>query len=190
MVGQRIGYIRISTLDQAAQKQLDGITLNQIFTENSSAKDANRPELQEMIRFVKKGDTIVIDSMDRLAKTLDDLRSFVKIILSKGVSVEFVKEKLLFTIDDLPTANLMMSVMGAFIEFERAVVKECQREDIVLAKNRGAYKGRKRELSAETVAIIKKSIEEGKMKSEVAKAFGISRETLYRYLDEHSLSLR
>ena len=185
MLGQRIGYIRVSTLYQNTDRQLEGMTLDQTFTEKVSAKDTHRPKLQEMIQFARKGDTIVIHSMDRLARNLDDLRSLVKTLTSKGVSVEFVKEHLTFNTDDSPMANLLLSVMGAFAEFERSLIRERQREGVALAKNRGAYKGRKRELSSEQVITIRKNIAEGGKKSDIAKTLGISRETLYRYLDDN-----
>ncbi|MBP9726693.1 MAG: recombinase family protein [Gammaproteobacteria bacterium] len=190
MLGQRIGYIRVSTLYQNTDRQLEGLILDQTFTEKVSAKDTHRPKLQEMIQFARKGDAIVIHSMDRLARNLDDLRSIVKTLTNKGVSVEFIKEQLIFTTDDSPMANLLLSVMGAFAEFERSLIRERQREGVALAKNRGAYKGRKRELSAEQITTIKKSIEEGQKKSEIAKTFGISRETLYRYLDDNYRTAR
>jgi DNA invertase Pin-like site-specific DNA recombinase len=82
--------------------------------------------------------------MDRLARNLDDLRRIVRILTGKGVRIEFVKEHLAFTGEDSPMANLLLSVMGAFAEFERALINERQREGIALAKQRGAYRGAKR----------------------------------------------
>ena len=79
-------------------------------------------------------------------------------------------------------ANLMLSVMGAFAEFERALIKERQREGIALAKQRGAYRGRKRVLSVEDIALLKARAESGEKKAQLARDFGISRETLYQYL--------
>lgn len=190
MLGQRIGYIRVSTVYQNTDRQLESLNLDKTFTEQASAKDAHRPKLQEMIQFARAGDTVVVHSMDRLARNLDDLRGIVKTLTSKGVSVEFRKEQLTFTRDESPMANLLLSVMGAFAEFERSLLRERQREGIALAKNRGAYKGRKRELSAEQVIMIKKSIAEGQKKSVIAKTVGISRETLYRYLDDNYRAAR
>jgi DNA invertase Pin-like site-specific DNA recombinase len=92
--------------------------------------------------FVRSGDTVFVHSMDRLARNLDDLRRIVQMLTGKGVRIEFVKEHLTFTGEDSPMANLMLSVMGAFAEFERALIKERQREGIALAKKRGAFKGR------------------------------------------------
>ena len=96
-----------------------------------------------MIGFVRDGDTVLVHSMDRLARNLDDLRRTVRTLTGKGVRVEFVKEHLTFTGDDTAMATLLMSVMGAFAEFERALIRDRQREGIALAKQRGAYRGRK-----------------------------------------------
>src|SRR4051794_11836885 len=121
MAGQRIGYIRGSTLDQQTERQLDGIALDQTFTDKASGKDANRPQLELMLRFARTGDIVIVHSMDRLARNLDDLRRIVHILTGKGVRIEFVKEHLAFTGEDSPMANLLLSVMGAFAEFERAL---------------------------------------------------------------------
>ncbi|KUD44767.1 hypothetical protein DE87_21655, partial [Salmonella enterica subsp. enterica serovar Infantis] len=94
------------------------------------------------------------------------------------------KEGLKFTGEDSPMANLMLSVMGAFAEFERALIRERQREGIVLAKQRGAYRGRKKSLNSEQIAELKRRVAAGDQKTLVARDFGISRETLYQYLRE------
>jgi DNA invertase Pin-like site-specific DNA recombinase len=137
--GQRIGYVRVSTLDQNEKRQLEGQVLDRIFTDKASGRDTARPELAEMLRFARDGDTVVVHSMDRLARNLDDLRSRVRALTRKGVLVEFVKENLVFTGEDSPMANLMLSVMGACAEFERSLFRERQKEGIALAKQRGAY---------------------------------------------------
>ena len=144
MAGQRIGYVRVSTLDQNEKRQLEGQVLDRVFTDKASGRDTARPELTELLRFARDGDTVVVHSMDRLARNLDDLRALVQGLTHKGVRVEFVKESLVFTGEDSPMANLMLSVMGAFAEFERSLIRERQREGIALAKQRGAYKGRNR----------------------------------------------
>jgi DNA invertase Pin-like site-specific DNA recombinase len=120
--------------------------------------------------------------MDRLARNLDDLRRLVQQLTQRKVRIEFVKEHLTFTGEDSPMANLMLSVMGAFAEFERALIRERQREGIVLAKQRGAYRGRKRALSDADIAIVKSRAVGGGNKTLIARDFGISRETLYQYL--------
>ena len=120
--------------------------------------------------------------MDRLARNLDNLRYLVQTLTQKGIAVEFVKEHLTFTGNDSPMAQLMLSVMGAFAEFERALIKERQREGIALAKKKGVYKGRKPSLSQEQIKEIKELIANGVIKSAVAKKFGIGRTTLYKVI--------
>ena len=142
MLGQRIGYIRVSTLDQHVDRQLEGIEVDKTFIDKASGKDTKRPQLELLMSFVRTGDTVIVHSMDRLARNLDDLRRIVHALTERGVRIEFVKEHLSFTGDDSPIASLMLSVMGAFAEFERALINERQREGIALAKQRGAYKGR------------------------------------------------
>jgi predicted site-specific integrase-resolvase len=118
VAGQRIGYVRVSTLDQNEKRQLDGQVLDRVFTDKASGRDTSRPELTELLRFARNLDTVIVHSMDRLARNLDDLRSLVQALTRKGVRVEFVKESLVFTGEDSPMANLMLSVMGAFAEFD------------------------------------------------------------------------
>src|SRR5918996_2142014 len=184
MSGQCIGYIRVSTLDQHTERQLDGIEVDKTFLDKASGKDTKRPQLDQLIGFVRSGDTVFVHSMDRLARNLDDLRRIVQTLTGKGVRIEFVKEHLTFTGEDSPMANLMLSVMGAFAEFERALIKERQREGITQAKKRGAFKGRRKSLSQTAVADMRQRIAAGVSKSQVAREFGISRETLYKYLKE------
>ncbi|MDQ0118392.1 recombinase family protein [Pseudarthrobacter sp902506025] len=182
MVGQRIGYVRVSTLDQNEKRQLEGQILDRVFTDKASGKDTARPQLAELLRFARDGDTVVVHSMDRLARNLDDLRALVQSLTRKSVRVEFVKESLVFTGEDSPMANLMLSVMGAFAEFERSLIRERQREGIALAKQRGAYKGRKKTLTPERVAELVHRAENGVPKVVLAHDYGISRETVYQYL--------
>jgi DNA invertase Pin-like site-specific DNA recombinase len=178
----KVGYIRVSTVDQNTERQLDGIDVERTFTEKASGKDTARPKLDEMIAFVREGDTVIVHSMDRLARNLDDLRRLVKTLTGKEVRVEFVKESLTFTGEDSPMANLLLSVMGAFAEFERALILERQREGIAKAKKRGAYKGRKLALTAEQARELIDRAVAGESKTALAKAYKISRETVYSYL--------
>jgi len=182
MSGQKVGYVRVSTLDQHTQRQLEGLDLDRVFTDKASGKDTKRPELDNLLGFVRSGDAVFVHSMDRLARNLDDLRRIVRLLTNRGVRIEFVKEHLTFTGEDSPMASLMLSVMGAFAEFERSLIKERQREGIALAKQRGAYKGRKRALSAAAVMQLRARITAGLSKANVAREFGISRQTLYQYL--------
>jgi DNA invertase Pin-like site-specific DNA recombinase len=182
MSGQRIGYIRVSSLDQQVARQLEGIALDKTFTDHASGKDAKRPQLELLLSFARAGDTVLVHSMDRLARNLDDLRRIVQTLTGKGVRIEFDKEHLVFTGEDSPMANLLLSVMGAFAEFERALINERQREGIALAKQRGAYRGRKKALSPPLIAKLRSRVAEGISKSKVAREFGVSRQTLYQYL--------
>jgi DNA invertase Pin-like site-specific DNA recombinase len=182
MLGQRIGYIRVSSLDQTEARQLEGIEVAKTFTDRASGKDTKRSQLELLMSFVRTGDTVVVHSMDRLARNLDDLRRIVQTLTNRGVRIEFVKEHLSFTGEDSPMASLMLSVMGAFAEFERALIHERQREGIALAKQRGAYKGRKKSLSEAQVEQLRSRLATGLSKAQVARDFGISRETLYQYL--------
>jgi DNA invertase Pin-like site-specific DNA recombinase len=134
------------------------------------------------VTYARDGDTVVVHSMDRLARNLDDLRRIVRTLTGKGVKVEFVKEHLTFTGEDSPMAGLLLWVMGAFAEFERALIKERQQEGIALAKRRGTYKGRKKTLSQEAIAQLRERVAANVSKAQLARELGISRATLYEYL--------
>lgn len=185
--GQLIGYIRVSTLDQSTsrqEEQLQGFNLDTVFIDKASGKDTERPQLQLALKHCRKGDTLIIHSMDRLARNLDDLRAIVKQLTDAGVAVQFVKECMTFTGEDSPMSKLMLSVMGAFAEFERSLIKERQLEGIAVAKTKGVYSGRKPSLSADKVAelLAKDKANGHKNRAGLARELGISRETLYQYL--------
>ena len=182
MTGKRIGYIRVSSLDKNHERQLEGIKLDKCFTDKASGKDVNRPELEEMLNYVRDGDIIIVHSIDRLARNLDDLRKLVQQLTSQKIKIEFLKENLTFTGEDAPMSKLLLSVMGAFAEFERSLIRERQIEGIALAKKKGLYNGRKPSLSEEQVEELKTRVQNGEKKTIIAKDFGISRETLYQYL--------
>ena len=182
MHGQRIGYIRVSSFDQNPERQLDNVQVDRQFIDKAAGKDTLRPQLDAMLSFVREGDTVVVHSMDRLARNLDDLRRLVQHFTKRGIRIEFAKECLTFTGEDSPMANLLLSVMGAFAEFERALIRERQREGIALAKQRGAYRGRKKALVDDQVVELRRRAGAGEPKATLAREFGISRETLYQYL--------
>lgn len=182
MTGQRVGYVRVSSADQNPDRQHEAMTVEKTFKDYASGKDAQRPELKKMLDYVREGDTVVVHSMDRLARNLDDLRALVQKLTQKGVRVEFVKESLTFTGEHNSAAQLLLSVMGAFAEFERALIRERQLEGIALAKKRGDYKGRKPALTAQQVDEVRRRAATGESKVKLAQDFDISRETLYKYL--------
>ena len=180
--GKRIGYVRVSSVDQNELRQLDGVQLDKKFADKASGKDTNRPQLQAALEYLRDGDVLVIHSMDRLARNLDDLRRIVTELTGRGVVVEFVKEQMTFTSEDNAMSKLLLSLMGAFAEFERALIKERQREGIALAKQKGVYTGRKPSLTPEQVQTLKHRVKAGEKRAGLAREFGISRETLYQYV--------
>jgi len=188
---QRVGYVRVSTVDQNTDRQLENITADKVFVDKVSGKDVNRPELQAMVSYVRAGDTVVVHSLDRLARSMVDLRSIVEQLVAKGVSVEFVKERLYFSKDkkDSPTDTLMLNILSSFAEFERALIRERQQEGIKIAKANGAYRGRKKALAPSQVEGLhaRVSSRQGTV-AEVAKELGISRTTLYEYLGKKGAS--
>ena len=183
-MGQKVGYIRVSTLTQNLERQLDGLALDRAFEEKASGKDRERPVLQEMLRFLREGDELFVHSMDRLARNLADLLKMVNELTTKGVRVTFVKESLTFTGDDTPMAKLMLSIMGGVAEFERSMIRSRQAEGIALAKrNRPqVYSGRKPSLSPAKAEELRTRAMAGEPKAKLAREYGISRETAYSYL--------
>lgn len=180
--GQRVGYIRVSTTDQNTARQLDGVELDRIFEDKASGKDAKRPRLQELLAYVREGDTVIVHSMDRLARNVDDLRRIVTDLSGRGVRVEFQREGVTFTGEDNPMNTLLLTMLGAVAEFLRAQNLENQREGIAKAKQAGKYKGRKRVLTPEQVEQVRVRVAAGEKKTALAKEFGVNRDTLYEAL--------
>lgn len=183
MKGMKIGYIRVSADDQNPDRQLQDVALDKKFIEMASGKDTNRPQFQIMMDFIREGDTLIVHSLDRLARNLYDLRSIVQSLIEKGVEIQFVKENLTFNGNANPMSMFLLSVMGAFAEFERAIIRERQMEGIALAKKKGIYKGgRKKQLDKEKIEEILRRIYNREPKTRIARDFKISTNTLYRYL--------
>ena len=113
--GKLIGYIRVSSVDQNPERQLEGITVDKKFIDYVSGKSIKRPQLEKLIEYAREGDEIIVHSMDRLARNLDDLRKLVRDFTSKDIKLRFIKENLIFNGDDSPMANLLLSVMADFI---------------------------------------------------------------------------
>ncbi len=178
----RVGYVRVSTVEQNTVRQFDVLGVERVFEDRASGRDTARPGLVEMLGFVRDGDEVLVHSMDRLARNLDDLRSLVRQLTDKGVAVTFVTERLTFTGDDSPMATLLLSVMGAFAEFERALTRERQAEGIAAARARGVYQGRKPALSPDKQAEVVARARAGEPKTALAAEYKISRETVYAYL--------
>ena len=176
----KIGYIRVSTTDQNTDRQLEGVPLDRVFEDKLSGKNTERPALQELLRFARDGDTVTVHSLDRLARNLDDLRKIVGQLTERGVVIEFAKERLRFApgASD-PTSLLMLSILGAFAEFERQLMLQRQAEGIALAKAKGVYKGRK-PVPDEKVTSLRRRVADGEPVPAVAKELNIGRSTAYR----------
>ncbi|MDR5785948.1 recombinase family protein [Caballeronia sp. LP003] len=189
--GQRIGYVRVSTVDQNAERQLEGLALDKVFTDQASGKDTKRPQLQAALDYAREADTLIIHSMDRLARNTEDLLRMVRELTSRGVAVEFVKERLMFSGNsDEPMAHLMMTMLGGFAQFERALIRERQREGIALAKAKGdVYKGRKPSLTKAQIAEVQQRASKGESKARLAASFGVARQTIYNALGRHRSTL-
>lgn len=180
-MGQRVGYQRVSTVDQNTDRQLDGVELDKMFSDKASGKDTQRPQLAACLEYIREGDTLVVHSMDRLARNLEDLRRLVRELTRQGIKVEFVKENLTFAGDDSPMNTLLLSMLGAVAEFERSMILERQREGIALAKAAGKYKGRKAALTDQQADELRARLADGEPVTSLAKDFGISRQTVYNY---------
>ena len=188
-IGQKIGYVRVSSVDQNDARQLDGLTLDKIFTDKASGKDVHRPQLQAMLSHVREGDQVYVHSMDRLSRSLKDLQEVVESLTARGVAVEFCKENLRF---ERPGSNsgghtaayskLLLQMLGAVGEFERALIRERQREGIAIAKTKGVYKGRKPSLNEGMKLKLREMVANGMSKTEIAKNLAISRASVYQYL--------
>lgn len=188
MKGQIVGYARVSSADQNLARQLEQLkseNTDKIFEDKASGATTKRPAFQQMMEYVREGDTIVVCSMDRLARNLTDLLNTTKELQAKGVSIRFLKESILLDASgsDAAMTKLLMSMLGAVAEFERSMIRERQREGIELAKKRGVYKGRK----PTDVAVIEKAREKinlGIPLAKVARDAGLARSTLYRRLQQ------
>ena len=181
--GQTVGYVRVSSTGQNDARQLEGIHLDRVFTDKASGKDTNRLQLQALLEFVREGDTVLVHSMDRLARSLRDLEGVVTGLTKRGVTVTFVKQGMTFTGEASPMNKLMLQMLGAVSEFERELILERQREGIAIAKAKGnVYKGRKPSLDAGGVAELRRLVAEGIPKAQIAAKLGISRTTLYANL--------
>lgn len=183
-----VGYVRVSTVEQNESRQLETMkkhNVERIFQEKVSAKDTNRLELQAMLDFVREGDTIVIHDFSRLARSTKDLLELVELLESKKVKLISNKENI---DSSTPTGRLMLTMIGAINEFERANMLERQREGIAIAKAKGKYKGRKEVKINNFETHYKRYITREVNKSQLAKELGVSRPTLDKLISEHTKS--
>jgi len=177
-----VGYIRVSSLDQNTDRQLEGVKLDKEFEDKASAADTKRPQLIACLDYIRQGDTLHVHSIDRLARNLQDLLRLLELLKTKGVAIQFHKERLTFTGADDHFATLHLHIIGAVAQFERALIKERQREGIAKAKSLGKNLGRERKLAPEIEQAMKQRAEAGEEKKALAIEYGVSRQTLYRVL--------
>lgn len=182
MTGKKIGYIRVSSSDQNPDRQLKDIELDKVFKECASGSNKNRIQLQLMREYVREGDHIFVHSMDRLARSTQDLIEFVEEMHEKKVNLTFVKENLHFGEEINHISMLYLQIFGAFAEFENSLRKERQKEGIEIAKANGKYKGRKPVLNEDQIQIMKDKLSFGFSIAQVARALSVSRATIYNYV--------
>ena len=174
----KIGYRRGSSEDQNLDRQ--DFVCDKMFEEKVSGAKRDRDALTAMIEFAREGDEVIVWSIDRLARDLRDLQDIIQRLNDKGVSVSFLKEKLVFSGDaEDAFARLQLQMMGAFAEFERNIIRQRQAEGIARAKERGVYKGRAKSVSDGKIVALKAK---GYKVTEIAEELGINRITVYRAL--------
>lgn len=185
MKGQRIGYIRVSSVGQNESRQLDGVELDREFIEKASGADRERPQLAACLDYAREGDTIYIHSIDRLARNMKHMLEILEIALAKGICVHFHKENMSFSGDDSPISKLLLHVIGAVAEFERVMIRERQREGFAMAKLNGTKTGRPIGRQPLDMRLRDPAIElckQGKNISEISRAMGISRASVNKLL--------
>lgn len=184
--GKRIAYVRVSTVEQHEARQLEALekyNIDKYFTEKVSAKDTNRPELINMLGYIREGDSVYIESFSRLARNTRDLLNLVDELSAKGVNIISLKEN----VDtNTPTGKLMLTMIAAIYQFERDIMLERQKEGIAIAKRQGVYKGRKPKTLPENFSSIYTDYMDRKItKSRMAELCGLSRPVMDRLLDEY-----
>lgn len=182
----KIAYVRVSTEEQNEARQTEALSkygIEKWFVEKISAKNINRPELQNMLDFAREGDTIYIHDFSRLARSTTDLLELVEKFKQKGITLVSNKEN----IDtSTPTGKLMLTMIAAINEFERANLLERQREGIAIAKRNGVYKGRKPIEIPDFEQYYNRYQRREINKTELSKALGISRVTLDKIIKQHT----
>ena len=175
-----VGYRRVSAVDQNFDRQDLG-AVDKLFEEKLSGKNAkDRPALNSMLDWVREGDTVLVHSIDRLARDLRDLQTIIETLKDKGVAISFLTESLTFTAkSDDAFAKLQLQMMGAFAEFERNIIRKRQAEGIAKAKSKGLYKGRPKTVDDQKIKEMKQA---GIGATAIARELGIGRATVYKSL--------
>jgi DNA invertase Pin-like site-specific DNA recombinase len=182
-VGQIVGYARVSAVDQNVSRQVKALEVecDKIFVEKvSAAKTENRPQFQEMMRYLREGDVLQVTSADRLARSTRDLLDIVQSLKDRGVQVEFLDNPALNT--DTPQGEFMLTILAAVAQLERSIIRERQAEGIAIARAKGKY-DRAPKLSPEQAREVRKLAAMGVPKTAIARKMGCSRHTVYAVLD-------
>ena len=169
-----VGYIRVSTLEQNAARQLDQVPLDKVFSDAASGCDADRPALKACLEYLREGDTLHVHSIDRLARNLADLLRLVRSLTRNGVAVHFHTERLIFNGDDSPLQNLLFQVVGACVEFERSLIRERRREGQAKAKELGVHCGRPSKIPPHAHMAILQRRRNGETLAVIAGEYGVS----------------
>ncbi|MEV8602604.1 recombinase family protein [Streptomyces griseoviridis] len=187
IIGQLIGYARVSTDDQEAQLQHDALTAAgcaRIFEDKASGKNTNRPELTAALDYARPGDTLCVWKLDRFARSLIDLVTMVDALRERGIGFKVLTGALANIDPGTADGRLMLQVVGAMAEFERSLIKERTRAGLDAAKAQGRTGGRPTVVDEDVLTVARARKAKGESVSAIAKALGISRATLYRHLGE------
>lgn len=184
MSHQLIGYVRVSSQGQNTARQLAGIKLDKEFVDKVTGSNMDREKLKECIMYAREGDTVIVESIDRLARNLLDLQEIIKTLNKKGAKVQFVKENLTFTGETDPMSTLMLQMMGAFAEFERSMIKTRQKDGIAQARLAGKHLGRPHKVDNKFRKVVKEKVESCQSIRSIAKELGVCRATIYKAIGE------
>lgn len=184
----KVGYVRVSTVEQNPARQdelMKSFGVDKVYSEKLSGKDTKRPQFQEMIDFLREGDTLYVESFSRLSRSTRDLLDTVNTLNEKGVSLVSDKEKIDTT---TPQGRLIMTVFAAIYQFERENTLERQREGIAIAKRQGKYKGRKPIEVTDAFLKIARNWEKGELAlKDAVELSGVSQSTFFRKCKEHGI---
>ena len=182
---QKVAYVRVSTEEQNDARQREALAsygIDRFFIDHASGKTANRPQLQEMLKYIREGDAVYISEFSRLGRSTMDLLQLVQQIQDSGAKLISLKESF---DTSTPAGKLQMTMLAAIAEFERAMILERQREGIAIAKREGKYKGRKQIQIPDIGKYYDQYMRREKNKVQIATELGISRNTLDRLFREY-----
>ncbi|MFZ3499824.1 recombinase family protein [Streptomyces sp. 5.8] len=185
--GHLIGYARVSTDSQEAQLQLDALEVagcSRTFIDKASGKNTERPELKAALDYLRDGDSLCVWKLDRFARSLIDLVAMVDGLAERGIGFKVLTGALANIDPNTPDGRLMLQVIGAMAEFERSLIRERTKAGLEAAKAQGRTGGRPTVITDDMLTVAKARKRKGESVSAIAKALGVSRATLYRYLDE------